>query len=362
MLIDLICGARPNFIKIAPIVKELKKNRINKFRIIHTGQHYNTNMSKFFFDELQIPKPNFNLNVKSGTHSKQTSKIMNRYEEIILKKKPDLCIVVGDVNSTMACAIVAKKNNIKLAHVEAGLRSGDLTMPEEINRIVTDSLSDIFFTTSIDANKNLIKEGKKEKNIYFVGNTMIDTLINFKNKFKKPHIYKRYNLSKNSYFILTLHRPSNVDNKKNLMILINEISNSCKNSKIIFPVHPRLHEVFKNQSLINDNIILTKPLSYLNFLYLINNAKGVITDSGGLTEETTYLKIPCITLRSTTERPETISLGTNVLAGNNIIKINQYINKITLNTWKKSSIPKKWDGKTSNRIVKIINSLKKNDQ
>lgn len=359
MLIDLICGARPNFMKIAPLVKELKNNNKIKYRIIHTGQHYNASMSNFFFNDLGIPKPDYNLNAKSGTHSEQTSKIMIGYEKIILIKKPDLCIVVGDVNSTLACSIVAKKNNVKLAHVESGLRSGDLTMPEEINRIVTDSLSDIFFTTSTNANRNLIAEGKKAKNIYFVGNTMIDTLINFKNKIHKPKLFKKFDLLNNNYFILTLHRPSNVDDKIKLINLLKQISKSCKNIKIIFPVHPRINKFMKKQLNIPKNIILTKPIGYLDFLYLIKNAKGIITDSGGITEEATYLKIPCITLRNSTERPETIKLGSNILVGNDFQKIKINISKIINNKWKNSSIPAKWDGKTSKRIINIISSLAK---
>ena len=357
MILDLICGARPNFMKIAPIIQEIDRNKKYKridYRIIHTGQHYDYLMSKKFFDDLKLPRPKFNLNVGSGSHSEQTAKIMIGYEKIILKKPPDLCIVVGDVNSTLACSVVCKKYNIQLAHIEAGLRSGDQTMPEEINRIVTDSLSDIFFTTSKLASKNLVKEGKNKSSIHFVGNTMIDTLINFKKVILKPGIFEKLNLMKKKYFLLTLHRPSNVDEKSKLMNILNEISNACKNHLIIFPAHPRVYDYIKSKKTIPKNIKIIRPLGYLDFLFFLKESQAIITDSGGITEEATYLKIPCLTIRNSTERPETITIGSNELIGEKLSRIDFYIKKILSKKWKNSRIPEKWDGKTAKRILRII--------
>tara|TARA_Y200000002_G_scaffold378564_1_gene386173 strand:+ start:3440 stop:4540 length:1101 start_codon:yes stop_codon:yes gene_type:complete len=365
MFIDIICGARPNFIKISPIVRELQilgkraKNNI-VFRIVHTGQHYDRLMSKSFFNELGIPKPHINLNAKSGSHAQQTSEIMIRYEKLLSGNKPSLCLVVGDVNSTLACSVVAKKNGVKIAHVEAGLRSGDMSMPEEINRIVTDSISDIFFTTSLNANKNLLSEGKKSNQIYFVGNTMIDTLIYFRDKLIKPKIFDKEDLKRKKYFVLTLHRPINVDNKSNYEKILKKISFHCDGRKIIYPAHPRTANNIKNIKL-PKNMIVTKPMSYLEFLFLIKNSSAVITDSGGITEETTYLKIPCLTIRESTERPETILIGSNILIGNNDNSLKKYLSKIITKKWKKSKVPHKWDGKTSKRIVKVIYRLLNNN-
>ncbi len=365
MIIDIICGARPNFIKISPIVRELENhNQKSKFpinyRIVHTGQHYDQSMSKRFFDELEIPKPHINLNVKSGSHAKQTSEIMKKYEKLLNSKQPNLCLVVGDVNSTLACAIVAKKAGIKLAHVEAGLRSRDMEMPEEINRIVTDSISDIFFTTSKHANKNLLLEGRRKNQIYFVGNTMIDTLLYFQKKFNKPKIYFENNLKKNNYYVLTLHRPSNVDNIINFKNLLNQIDINCNNKKIIYPAHPRTSKNLKKINTLK-NILVCKPMSYLEFLFLVKNARAVITDSGGITEESTFLDTPCLTMRDSTERPETIKIGSNILVGNDNSKLKKYLSNINQGKWKKSSVPEKWDGKTSKRIVKVIHKLLKNN-
>ncbi len=365
MFIDIICGARPNFIKISPIIREidlLKKKSALKFsyRIVHTGQHYNKSMSSSFFEELGIPQPHINLSIKSGSHAEQTSGIMIKYEKLLNANKPSLCLVVGDVNSTLACSLVAKKFNIKIAHVEAGLRSGDMQMPEEINRIVTDSISDYFFTTSIHANKNLLLEGKSKSQIFFVGNTMIDTLIYFKNKLVKPKIFKKCKLVKNDYFVLTLHRPLNVDKKSNFKKILDQISLNSGSKKIVYPAHPRTSENLHKMRL-QKNIIVTNPMSYLEFLYLIKNSAAVITDSGGITEETTYLKIPCLTIRENTERPETVILGSNILIGNNFIKLKKYLSKINKKKWKKSEVPKKWDGKTSKRIVKVISKLLQNN-
>lgn len=361
MIIDLIAGARPNFIKIAPLIDAIKfyqEKEINiKYRLIHTGQHYSKSMSSKFFEELDIPKPYINFEVGSGTHASQTGAIMIAYEKLLQKKKSDLCLVVGDVNSTMACAIVAKKHNIKVAHVEAGIRSGDLSMPEEINRIVTDSITDYFFTTSKSANDNLIKGGIKKENIYFVGNVMIDSLIKFNSNFKKPTIWDDYKLQKGEYILLTLHRPSNVDKSERLKIAIEEICENSQGIPIIFPVHPRTLKTLKTVKVKHSNIHFTEPMGYLEFNYLTKNAKVVITDSGGITEEATVMGVPCITFRDSTERPETVDVGTNELIGTNPNRFKSTLNKLFEGKWKKGGIPDKWDGKAADRILKVIIKL-----
>tara|TARA_R110002050_G_scaffold74772_4_gene160154 strand:+ start:57375 stop:58466 length:1092 start_codon:yes stop_codon:yes gene_type:complete len=363
MLIDLIAGARPNFIKMAPIIEAIKKQidlgENIKFRLIHTGQHYDDDMSAQFFKALEIPNPDINLGAGGGTQSEQTSTIMVGYERLLAKSKSDLCLVVGDVNSTMACSIVAKKNNIKVAHVEAGIRSGDDSMPEEINRKVTDSISDFFFTTSLSATENLIKQGVNVDCIYFVGNVMIDTLYKFKSRFKKPEIWGEINLKKDNYILCTLHRPSNVDDRQKLLSIINEICENVNNLPILFPVHPRTQLVLKKIKINHPNLFFTKPMGYLEFNYLTKNAKGVITDSGGITEETTVMGVPCITVRNNTERPETVSIGTNELIGDNPEAIKPALNKLFKGQWKKGGIPEKWDGKSAERIVSnLIKILK----
>jgi UDP-N-acetylglucosamine 2-epimerase (non-hydrolysing) len=358
MIIDLIAGARPNFIKIAPIIDAIKAAQLSgekiKYRLIHTGQHYDKNMSGDFFGQLKIPSPDINLGVGSGSHAEQSAKIMIGYEKLLLKKLSDYCLVVGDVTSTMACSIVAKKFNLKVIHVEAGIRSGDLTMPEEINRIITDSITDYFFTTSKDANNNLINNGALKDNIFFVGNTMIDTLIKHKNNFKKPKIFNQIKLRKKEYIIMTLHRPSNVDDKNILISIIDEIIKHSKQTPVIFPVHPRTENNLKKISLAYSNLFIIKPLSYLEFNYLVSKAKAVVTDSGGISEETTIMNIPCMTLRNNTERPETIDLGTNELLGSDVTVISRYMSKLFKGEWKQAKIPPLWDGKTSERIISHI--------
>ncbi len=360
-IIDLISGARPNFIKIISIIRALEKseffNKKFKYRLIHTGQHFDKEMSKNFFNQLDIPTPDIQFNIGANTQSKQTADIMTKYEKLLNSKPSNLCLVVGDVTSTMACAIVAQKFCIQVAHVEAGIRSGDWTMPEEINRLVTDSITNHFFTTSIYANENLIKSGIRQNRIHFVGNTMIDTLISNKKNFKKPMFWEKYGLKKFNYFILTLHRPSNVDNLNKFYKILKTIAKYTKNFPIVFCVHPRNKENIKNLPSIPKSILFVEAQPYLEFNYLVSFSKGVITDSGGITEETTVLGIPCITLRDTTERPETIKIGTNVLIGNNIENIKAELNKIFSNKWKKGSIPKYWDGKTGSRIVKILENV-----
>lgn len=355
MLIDLIAGARPNFMKIAPIVHAIqlakKQGNVIDFRLIHTGQHYDKNMSDSFFDQLNIPMPDFNLGAGGGTQAEQTAAIMIGYEKIIIKKKPDLCLVVGDVTSTMACSITAQKLNVKVAHVEAGIRSGDWTMPEEINRMVTDSITNYFFTTTEIANDNLKKNGVSDASIFWVGNTMIDTLLKHRNNFTKPKIWDEIGLMEKNYLVMTLHRPANVDKDDNLMNLINEIVKNSNGLPLIFPVHPRTAKIIESLGLKHSNLYLIEPQGYLEFNYLVERSKAVITDSGGITEETTVLGVPCITLRNNTERPETVTIGTNELIGTDPKAIEPALKKLFEGKWKKGSIPNLWDGKTGIRIV-----------
>jgi UDP-N-acetylglucosamine 2-epimerase (non-hydrolysing) len=361
MKIDIIAGARPNFMKIAPIIHALENKKINTsgiiYRLVHTGQHFDKAMSEQFFHQLSIPEPHYNLGAGGGTQAEQTSKIMIGYEKLLMKKPVDLVMVVGDVTSTMACSIVAKKSGLKVAHVEAGIRSGDITMPEEINRIVTDSLADYFFTTTKSASKNLLKSGAKPNQIYFVGNTMIDTLLANLPKLRKPTFWTDLQLKEKSYIIATLHRPSNVDDFKNLNSLLHNISNFSGGIPLIFPIHPRTKSKIPNNWQKPDNLHFVEPQGYLEFNYLVKKSLGVVTDSGGITEETTVLGVPCITLRTSTERPETVKIGTNVLIGNDMKKLKIYMKKMTHNQWKKGAIPELWDGKCAIRIVKILNQL-----
>ncbi|TQI71535.1 UDP-N-acetylglucosamine 2-epimerase (non-hydrolysing) [Gramella sp. Hel_I_59] len=355
MIIDLIAGARPNFVKIASLIHAIQQDNASiEFRLIHTGQHYDKNLSESFFDQLQIPDPDKNLGVGSGTQAQQTANIMMRYEALLNENKPDLCVVVGDVTSSMACAISASKLGVKVAHVEAGIRSNDKSMPEEINRILIDSISDYYFTTSRNASGLLLKQGVSKENIFFVGNTMIDTLLKFQPKFRKPIIWKDMALSKNEYFVLTLHRPSNVDDPVKLKKLLELLNECARNLPVIFPAHPRIKKFLKEQNICLDNFKFTEPISYLEFNFLVANAKCVITDSGGITEETTVLNIPCITIRENTERPETVEIGTNVIVGTEEKKIRKAISTVFTNDWKTGQIPELWDGKSGERIIKIL--------
>lgn len=358
MKIDLIAGARPNFIKISPIIDAIKAAQSDgeniKYRLIHTGQHYDQNMSGDFFEQLDIPLPDKNLEVGSGTQAEQTAKIMIGYENLLMEKTTDYCLVVGDVTSSMACSIVAKKMNIKVIHVEAGIRSGDLTMPEEINRIITDSITDYFFTTSITANNILINHGVSKDKIYFVGNTMIDTLIKHRQNFIKPSIWGKISLKENNYLIITLHRPANVDEEDILKNLIREIVKNSRGIPIIFPVHPRTMSQLKKIGISYPNLHIIAPLSYLEFNYLVEHSMALITDSGGISEETTVLNIPCMTLRDNTERPETIEIGTNELLGTDPKAIFTALNKLFNNKWKTGATPHLWDGKTSKRIIQKL--------
>lgn len=362
MNISIIAGARPNFVKIAPIIEALEqKKRLGynvRYRLIHTGQHYDINMSKSFFQELNIPEPDVNLNCGGGSQAEQTSNIMLAFEKELSAHPADLVLVVGDVTSTLACSIVAKKLCTKVAHVEAGIRSGDLSMPEEINRIVTDSITDFFFTTSEIAGDNLRKIGVSDERIFFVGNTMIDSLLKYRSHFQQPDIWKEVNLQVGRYLVLTLHRPGNVDDEEKLRILINEIVESSRSLPIIFPVHPRTSKMLNKMRMQHSTLHTISPLSYLQFNYLVEHSMAVITDSGGITEETSVMRIPCMTLRPNTERPETVTFGTNELLGTNVNSIRRAMDALFAGQWKKGSDIPLWDGKSAKRIVDYLLTLK----
>ncbi len=358
MLVDLIAGARPNFMKIAPVThaisKAAKEGKDIQFRLIHTGQHYDKNMSDSFFEQLHIPVPDINLGAGGGTQAEQAAAIMIGYEKLLLEKKPDLCLVVGDVTSTMACAIAAQKLHVKVAHVEAGIRSGDWTMPEEINRLVTDSVTNYFFTTSDVANRNLRESGVSDDRIFFVGNTMIDTLLKNLPRLSRPAIWGEAKLEIGQYFVMTLHRPANVDEESKLKELLQEIVTHSKGLPLIFPVHPRTAKMLQGLGIDAPNLHFSEPMGYLEFNYLVKNAKAVITDSGGITEETTVMGVPCMTLRDNTERPETVTVGTNELIGTDPKAIAPAMKMLFAGDWKKGEIPELWDGQTAERIVEVL--------
>lgn len=356
-----IVGARPNFMKIAPIVREMKR-RNDEFQplIVHTGQHYDQAMSDSFFNDLGIPEPDFHLNVGSASHAVQTAKIMMEFEPIILQEKPDWVLVVGDVNSTIACALVCAKLGVKIVHVEAGLRSWDRTMPEEINRILTDSISDLLLTTSQDADENLKNEGVSAEKIGFVGNVMIDSLFYNLEKSKGSNVREKLNLIENEYAVLTLHRPSNVDEQETLTNLLDAIITISEKIPVIFPVHPRTRNNIEKFGLAErvekSNIHLIDPLGYIDFMRLYSGAKLVLTDSGGLQEETTALGIKCLTLRENTERPITITHGSNILVGTNPEKIKSVAFEALSNETNNldEKIPPLWDGKAAERICDAL--------
>jgi UDP-N-acetylglucosamine 2-epimerase (non-hydrolysing) len=359
MHIDLIAGARPNFMKIAPITHAIreaqKQGKDIHFRLIHTGQHYDKNMSDTFFEELNIPHPDVNLGAGGGTQAEQTAAIMIGYEKLLLEQgKPDYCLVVGDVTSTMACSITAQKLHVKVIHVEGGIRSGDWTMPEEINRLVTDAITNIFFTTSEVANENLRQAGVSEDKIVFVGNTMIDTLLANQDRLNPPAIWSEAGLQPKEYLVTTLHRPANVDTGEQLKTMLETIIQNTGDYKLVFPVHPRTRKKLDEIGYTHPRLIMVEPLGYLQFNYLVKHALGVITDSGGITEETTVMGVPCITLRDTTERPETVTIGTNELIGTNPEAIRPALAKLMSGTWKKGQIPPLWDGKTAGRIISYL--------
>ena len=368
----LVAGARPNFMKIAPIVRALKAQsdpqithipRI-EYKLVHTGQHYDYEMSQTFFDNLEIPKPDFFLEAGSSSHAVQTAKIMVAFEEVCANERPDLVIVVGDVNSTLACSVVAKKLLIEVAHVEAGLRSFDLTMPEEINRIVTDSISDYFFVTEKSAIENLVKEGKPKDRIHFVGDVMIDNLLYQLKRLENDKIsnFHTYDLKikLNQYIFLTLHRPSNVDSRETLMGITDALNEISIEIPILFPVHPRTKKMLNTFDIkLNTNVKLLQPLGFRESLFLWKDAVMVMTDSGGLQEETTALGVPCLTLRDNTERPITVEIGTNTLTGNKKNHIIKWYRQKMKSGKPKAAIPPKWDGRAAERIVDflVINSV-----
>jgi len=384
-----VVGARPNFMKVAPLHKafeklsvvsgqpaeksgkwkvESKKGEEKNFSInhhpstvnhliCHTGQHYDEKMSKVFFDELELPKPDFYLGVGSGSHAEQTAKVMVEFEKILLQEKPDLVIVVGDVNSTIACSLAAVKLHIKVAHVEAGLRSFDKEMPEEINRVLTDTISDFLFITEKSGIENLKKSGVSDDKIFFVGNCMIDSLIHYLPKIDKSNILETYCLLPTAYLLVTLHRPSNVDEEKSLREVIEMLNHLSEKRKIVFPIHPRTRaniKAFGLETLLNANIILTDPIGYLDFISLVKNCELVITDSGGIQEESTYLCVQCLTLRENTERPITVEVGTNHLVGTDFKKAETAALEILSGKKKVGKIPELWDGKAAERIVEIL--------
>ncbi len=401
MKITLIAGARPNFMKIAPIIKAIKAHnglvdeRISglgvkiSYRLVHTGQHYDKNMSDTFFEELGIPAPDVNLGCGGGTQAEQTAHIMVEFEKELLAHPTDVVLVVGDVTSTMACSIVAKKLNTKVCHVEAGIRSWDLTMPEEINRMVTDSLADYMFTTSEVANRNLVRQGamlmsegmseltnervlpedkyayeRVPQKVWHVGNVMIDTLLANRARFRKPEVWDELGLKEKQYIVMTMHRPANVDEESHLKALMEQIITNVHNLPIVFPIHPRTAKIFYNLwgdeahvALLFPNLHIVEPLGYLEFNYLVERAKAVVTDSGGITEETTVMGVPCITLRDNTERPETCTVGTNELIGTKPEAIKPALDKLFAGEWKKGAIPELWDGHAAERIIKILAEL-----
>jgi UDP-N-acetylglucosamine 2-epimerase (non-hydrolysing) len=355
-----IVGARPNFMKIAPIVREMRR-REAEFQplIVHTGQHYDEAMSDSFFRDLGIPRPDFHLEVGSASHAVQTARIMMAFEPVVLAEKPDWCLVVGDVNSTIACALVCAKLGVKIAHVEAGLRSRDRTMPEEINRILTDSISDLLLTTSQDADENLRQEGVAAEKIKFVGNVMIDSLFYNLEQSESSKAREDLDLNNKDYAVLTLHRPSNVDDDTVFSGLLDALCEISEKLPVIFPAHPRTRANIKKFGfagrVANSGIRLIEPLGYLDFMNLYSSARLVLTDSGGLQEETTALGIPCLTLRENTERPITIELGTNILVGTNPEKIKQAAFGILENSSKKETkIPPLWDGHAAERICDAL--------
>lgn len=394
MHITLIAGARPNFMKIASLVHAIKAaenaGKDIHYSLVHTGQHYDKNMSDTFFEELNIPMPDANLGCGGGTQAEQTANIMVAFEKYLMENPTDLVLVVGDVTSTMACSIVAKKLNTKVCHVEAGIRSWDLTMPEEINRMVTDSLADYMFTTSEIANKNLVMAGaalvnsplpiansplptlQEEKyafqrisqRVWYVGNVMIDTLLANRSRFRRPEVFDALQLTEGQYIMMTMHRPANVDEEAHLKALMEQIITNVQGLPIIFPIHPRTAKIFYNLWGNEDNLRqlfpnlhIVEPMGYLEFNYMVERAKAVVTDSGGITEETTVMGVPCITLRDNTERPETCTVGTNELIGTNPSAVKPALDLLFSGQWKKGAIPALWDGHTAERIVDILLSL-----
>jgi len=364
-LFKIVCvvGARPNFMKIAPLMREFENYPEIEAVLVHTGQHFDTVMSKLFFQELEIPAPHVNLEVGSGSHAIQTAKIMEKFEPVLMKEKPDLVLVVGDVNSTLGCALTAVKLQIPVAHVEAGLRSFDRSMPEEINRVLTDAISQYLFTTERSADENLLKEGVAKEKIHFVGNVMIDTLLRHKERADRSDVLSRLQVRKKSYGLVTLHRPSNVDDGDTFEGILSALKELSRKMPIIFPCHPRTRERIRSFNFSHDiddgtnhpkNMTIVEPLGYLDFLKLMADARVVLTDSGGIQEETTIVGTPCLTLRESTERPVTVTEGTNIVVGTNREKILEKTFEVLSKNSLKGRIPELWDGKASERIVKVL--------
>ncbi len=347
-----VVGARPNFMKAAPVIGALRSAPIVKQHLVHTGQHYDPNMSQIFFEQLGLPRPDFNLEVGSGTHAQQTAEIMVRFEKLLLEDKPDLLLVYGDVNSTIATALVASKMGIRVGHVEAGLRSWDRTMPEEINRVLTDQISDLFFTPSADGDINLKREGIGPEKIFLVGNVMIDTLVRLLDKAAEPCIPGR----QEHFVLVTLHRPSNVDDRRMLADLWRALQRISEKTQVLFPIHPRTRRRLAEYGLPEPGpgLILTEPLGYFEFLWLQRHATAVVTDSGGIQEETTYLQIPCLTMRENTERPITVEMGTNILVGQDTRRLEAAVERILNGKGKKGAVPPLWDGLAGERIAAIL--------
>ncbi len=356
----LVVGARPNFIKIMPLIREFEKFRARiRYTLVHTGQHYDKAMSASFFKDLSIPKPDIYLGAGYSTHGRQTAKVIEGIEGVLLKKRYDLMIVVGDVNSTIAAALAASKLGVKIAHIEAGLRSFDRNMPEEINRVLTDHISDYLFTTERSGNKNLEREGISKKKIFFVGNIMIDSHRISKANINKSKIIYRLGLIKGGYSIVTIHRPSNVDQKKSLKEVADTLKAVSKQIKVIFPVHPRTKKLLKRYGIGLKDIMTVDSLGYIDFQSLLKSARFVLTDSGGIQEESTIYNTPCLTLRDNTERPITINSGSNELVGTNRLKVLKSVNKILSGNWKRAKQPPLWDGNAAKRVTRIILSKEK---
>ncbi len=352
-----VVGARPNFMKIAPLYKEFKKNPDIDHKICHTGQHYDEKMSKVFFEDLELPQPDFYLGVGSGTMTEQTAKIMIEFEKVIVAEQPDLVIVVGDVTSTLACSLVAQRYGVRKAHIESGLRSYDRSMPEEINRILTDAITDILFVTEKSGVNNLRIEGVAEEKIFFVGNTMIDSLVHYSEAAERSTILKLLNLESNEYALVTLHRPRNVDSADELLKIVSMLNNLSMKTKVVFPVHPRTKKNLEQAGLLqklSGNIVVTEPIGYIDFLALMKSASVVVTDSGGIQEETTFLGVQCVTARDNTERPSTVEIGTNYLVGTNWTDVEHCSMKILSGEKKTGTIPELWDGNAASRIAEII--------